>query len=338
MLTAALAFCCAAGLASPTPSYRQDDLAKGTEFSVSPIYVYPADQPYHPEYTAAIERAVAEVRAWYKAQTDLEFQVLPIKVIQAQHSYVAMRAGTNPDPSVRSDPRQFPAWWDSLMAVTGGPAPRTIQWVFAQGGGGVALANLWGDFRGFAIFGDWVLEPISGVREPAALHAGYATWEVRGGTPMGTTVHELGHAFGLHHPENYPGKSVMKAHWDYPNTALMPHERMILRHSPWFKREAFDESAPWLDFEIQDTCREGESLKLRGHGFKPEMKVEFRWMDSSLAGKAAEREQSSICEPKIESEHSAAVVVPTGFRAGFIRSVMGKKRGNAVPLNGCPKN
>lgn len=322
---------------SPSPtSYTQETEAANREFFVAPIYIYPADQPYHQEYVAAIERAIAEVKAWYKAQIRLEFRTMPLRVIHARQSYLAMRAGPNPSESVISDPRQFPAWWDSLRAETGGPPPKTIEWVFAQGGGGVALANLWGDFCGFAIFGDWVLEPISGIREPTALHAGYATWEVKGGTPMGTTVHELGHAFGLHHPENYPGKSVMKAHWDYPDTELMPHERMILRNTPWFNPKAFDNSAPWLDFEIQDTCREGETLKLRGKGLKPGMKIEFRWMDPTAGGKDAMVERSALRQPKIESEVSGSVVVPKGYRAGFIRALLGKAKGNAVPLNGYP--
>lgn len=309
---------------------------EGGDFVVAPIYLYPADQNYHPEYVAAIERAVAEVKAWFKSQTGLEFRSLPLRVIHARQNYLIMRAGLNPDPSTVADPRRFPAWWESLQQETGGPPNRTIEWVFAQGGGGVALANLWGDYRGFAIFGDWVLEPISGVREPSALHAGYATWEVQGGTPMGTTVHELGHAFGLHHPDNYPGKSVMKAHWDYPNTALMPHERMILRNSPWFKKGAFDEKAPWLDFEIQDTCRGGERLNLRGKRFKAGMKIEFRWIDPSLPGAEGIKERFAVADVSVESDSSGWVVVPAAYRAGFIRAVLAGKKGNAVPINGYP--
>lgn len=325
MIAAACAL--AVGLAA-----HQESQPSGSEFRVAPIYLYPADQAYHPEYAAAIERAVKEVKSWYKAQTGLEFRTAPLKVIHARHSYLEMRLGANAGRSAAADPRQFPAWWESLQRETGGPASRTIEWVFAQGGGGVALASLWGDYRGFAIFGDWVLEPISGVREPAALHAGYATWEVRGGTPMGTTVHELGHAFGLHHPDNYPGKSVMKAHWDYPETALLPHERMILRNSPWFNRTSHDEGAPWLDFEIQDTCRGSERLKLRGKRFRPGMRVEFRWIDPT----ASEREHSILVETRVESKESATAVVPAAYRAGFIRAIFDGRKGNAVPLNGYP--
>ena len=58
--------------------------------------------------------------------------------------------------------------------------------------------------------------------------------------PKGTTAHELGHAFGLHHPDRYPGKSIMRWHGDYPNAPLMRHERMLLRESPFFVENAFD--------------------------------------------------------------------------------------------------
>jgi hypothetical protein len=196
--------------------------------------------------------------------------------------------------------------------------------VFAQGGGGIAQANLVKDWQGMGIFGDWVLEPISGVREPLAIHAGHATWEVKGGTPKGTTAHELGHAFGLHHPDKYDGKSIMRAHWDYPDTGLLPHEVLILKNSPFFVPHAFDETAPHLDFENQDAAKWGEELRLTGKGFKAGDKVEF-----------VDVHRVTLVETKLD-RGELVVTVPREQGPGFMRVRRGKLRSDIVPINVYP--
>lgn len=306
-------------------------------FTVQPYYVYPSDQPMHPEYVKAIERVVAEVQDWYLKKAGVTFKLAPLRVIMGR-PYLEMRAGKNPSEELRKDFQKLPNWWSSLQEIVKGPAPRSVPWVFAQGGGGFAGADLWGDYQGFATFGDWVLEPISGVREPAAIHSGYATWQVQGGTPIGTTVHELGHAFGLHHPDKYPGKSIMRWHGDYPDTGFLAHEVMILKNSPFFVKDAYDESAPWLDFEIKDTCVEGESLELRGKRFQEDMRIEFRWIDLPEAQRNGVSGESTVfVTPRIASATRGSVAVPKGYRSGFIRAWIGKRKGNAVPVNGYPE-
>jgi hypothetical protein len=305
------------GRAGAPPATRDAD-----EFIVCPYYVYPHDQPNHPEYERAVGRLVREVQQWYLARVGATFRLAPLRVVRAPDDYLTMRCGSQPDAACRADRQQLPQWLASIERAVGGFAPRRIAWVFAQGGGGWAGANLTGDFTGFGLFGDWVLEPISGVTEPAAIPCSYATWQCKGGVPRGTTAHELGHAFGLHHPDGYSGRSIMRWHGDYPNAPLMRHERMILRQSPFFAADAFDRAAPWLDFENADVAHWGETLKLTGHGFQSGDIVEFVDADHAM---------------RVAPEHTAAqelrVRVPDGMGPGYIRIWRGRLRSNIVPIN-----
>jgi hypothetical protein len=171
------------------------------------------------------------------------------------------------------------------------------------------------------VFGDWVLEPLSGVREPKAVHAGFATWQVKGGTPMGTTVHELGHAFGLHHPDKYEGKSIMRWHGDYPDTGLLPHEAMILKESPFFFPNAFDAKAPHLDFENPDVMKWGETVELTGKGLAATDEVEFRDVEHAV------RVKPEWVGGKLK------VQVPSELGPGYIRLWRDGLKSNVVAVN-----
>src|ERR1044072_7877060 len=155
-----------------------------SQWLVQPYYVYPADQPFHKEYVVAIDQCTKEIQDWYKAKAGVTFRLAPLKVVQSKESYRVMRGSAIPaeDEKSRDKLMDMPNWWPALEKAVGGWKPRQVAWVFAQGGGGVAEANLVGDWQGMGVFGDWGLEPISGGREPKEIHAGHATSEGQGGT------------------------------------------------------------------------------------------------------------------------------------------------------------
>ncbi|MFY9234727.1 MAG: hypothetical protein WAO58_09740 [Fimbriimonadaceae bacterium] len=312
------------------------------DYVVQPYYTYPADQPYHAEYVRAINNATLEIQAWFKKQAGITFRLAPLRIKKGE-DYLTMRAGINPSEQDRKDKTRLPLWWEAQERTVGGWKDKTVSWIFAQGGGGVALGNLINRWAGIAMFGDWTLEPISGIREPLAITADMATWEVQGGVPMGTTAHELGHAFGIHHPDNYPGKSIMRWHGDYPDkTSLLPHEIMILHYSPFFVKNAFDENGPWLNFENPDAMKWGETVSLQGKGFKIGDRIEFRTIPVEAFDKAAKEgfkkyERVNVAVAQFNSPTELRVAIPRNLGPGFIRVLRGSKtRSNIVPVNFYP--
>jgi hypothetical protein len=292
------------------------------DYVVRPYLVVPGDQPFHPAYQRAAQSLTREVQQWYLGKAGVTFRLAPLQVVRTADDYLTMRCGPEPTAECRTDRQKLPNWPEAVERAVGGWKPRSIAWVFAQGGGGWAGGVLFGEYSGYGLFGDWVLEPISGVAEPAAITCANATWQCQGGVPKGTTAHELGHAFGLHHPDDYPGKTIMRWHGDYPDTDLLPHEVLILKHSPYFVPRAFDEQAPWLDFENPDVVRWAEMLKLTGRSLRRGDTIEF-----------VDLKRAVRVRPELVSDREARVRVPEGMGPGFIRARRGRLRGNAVPVN-----
>lgn len=317
-------------LAVLTPLLMQQPL-----YVVQPYYLYPSDQPYHKEYKLASDKAMKEIQDWYKKQVGLTFEVLPTKTIKSAKTYAEMRGDSTENPLFHTDNKQKISWWNSVMDEVGGPKVKTVNMVFAQGGGGVALGTLTGEWQGMCTVGDWVLEPISGVSEPKAVPAKHATWEVKNGTPMGTLAHELGHAFGLHHPEFDDVKSVMKMHWEYPQAGLTSWEYMILWENPFFNPSARKNSKiQALFLPTPDKLQWGESFTLRGSGFTKESKVEFFGI-ATIEWKSFKNAtvRRKVAKTEFVSNSSLRVTTPPINGSGYLVVWNGTERSNIVPVN-----
>lgn len=295
---------------------------EAVRFNVQPYYLYPSDQKYFAAYEQSIEQAIIEVQKWYGRECGLSFRMEPLKVVQSNLTYQQMKWG-NRAPIEGSS--EMPNWLSGVLESVGGLKDETIVWVFAQGGGGWAGGNLYENFRGYAIFGDWVLEPISGVTNPDGVPASEATWQVQGGVPMGTTVHELGHAFGLHHPDNFAGKSIMRWHGDYPDTGLLPHEKLILRQCPFFTRKPPPALAPFPKFSIKDSVVWGETVEVPGYFFNKSTKAELVTSDG-----VKQLAPFDVAFSKLK------ITIPADTGPGYIRLRNGDFVSHGVPVNVYP--
>lgn len=219
-------------------------------YLVKPYLVYPADKPIYPEYEVAVKNYMLELQNWYKEKVGVTFQMDPLVVVRSNYNYNTMRCDPNPKDSIPpladclSNQNRIDGNWGMYMnlAIHDGEEKweeKTAALVFGAGGGGDAGANKYPNDAGFALVGDWVLEPLSGKANDWGIPCKFTEIYCSGGIPKGTAAHELGHAFGLPHPDinQYPGTgvSIMRWHGDFPQVGFLPHEVGILKASPFFK-------------------------------------------------------------------------------------------------------
>lgn len=236
----------------PTPTPAPQVLtplvaANPGNFLVKPYLIYPADKPMYPAYEAAVKNYMTELQNWYKQKAGATFSMAPLQVIRSSENYLTLRCGANPSSACLNDPAKLDGNVGAYAnkAIHNGVEnwdQKTATLIFAAGAGGYAGANNYPNDTGFAVVGDWVLEPLSGVANDWGIPCKYSDgWQCSGGVPKGSPAHELDHAFGLPHPDGtlYPGDhvSIMKWHGDYPTVGFLPNEINTLRQSPFFHIE-----------------------------------------------------------------------------------------------------
>lgn len=214
-----------------------------TSFLVKPYLVYPADKVMYAKYEISVKNYLIELQNWYRDKVGKTFSMNPLQVVRSSFNYLTMRCGPTPSQNCLTDSSVLEGNWGMYMnkAIHNGVEQwesQTAALIFSAGGGGYGGANLdTNNNAGWGITGDWVLEPISGVINTWGIPCSYsAGWQCAGGVPRGSPAHELGHAFGLGHPDPniYSGSSIMKWHGDYPTVGLLQHEINFLLQSPFF--------------------------------------------------------------------------------------------------------
>lgn len=200
------------------------------------IYLVPHDGSIRPCITVGVERAIRHLQRWYfdqmaNGKTFRLHDAMVVEVFQTPHDaawYSEHQNGT--------DGLWF---WNNVLhdgfALTGGrfndPLNRWVYYIDATAGAGQQQV---GGTNGVAMLHRTALNGLIGGRNSLDT----CGW-------VGLLAHELGHAFGLHHPVGCddndpttpcPDDVLMGTGWDrYPSLGLLTAaDRAILEQSPFF--------------------------------------------------------------------------------------------------------
>lgn len=256
LLCAALLFALAAPSAGPRAQDKDDASIRPEptfpSYSVIPVLFSPTDwdvnSPEVQEEATALRAAMSEVRDFYRANLDgRTFRLNDVQVVQAygpKEKYGIRWNGRNIYEDGVEIVGNLEAEVVQELYERGYPTPPgqnmngyvTIIFVKGAGGwaGGRSFSN--GD-GGWAILGDWCIDSIQGT-----LNDGQYWWSGPR-KQTGAAAHELGHGFGLPHPDAYGGdwaRTIM-GHWfDYETPALLSgldqwgHDYLLNNKSAYF--------------------------------------------------------------------------------------------------------
>ena len=239
------------GLLSTSDPTLRADSPKAPGKVVRVVYLVPTDRTVRDDYVDRLEAAIEHLQIWFRNEmgdgTTFDVNKRPVEVVQA--SQPAAWYSTNPAGD-------YPLWfWNNVLsdafALTGGAFsdPNNI-WAFyidSDPGCGQAVGAAAGvvllpanDFRGLA--GEANLPPCAGQPPDTA---GICRW-------VGGLGHELGHAFGLPHPQGCeagdpvcPSNALLwLGYITYPQTFLLESDKETLAQSPFFSSVHLRRSLP----------------------------------------------------------------------------------------------
>ena len=223
---------------------------------VMPIYLVPRDYAVPLAGVRYHARALDDVRRWYgRVLTGRTFVAEPLVVQVSRHAFAELAADS------------FQAWWPRLQeefAAYGWTWNRRADFklLFLTHGagawagsdsenGGIDSASQAGrvdkgDWGGLAVIGD---SSVGGVLsgacpEVAQGKAGGTAWWCSGSTYRGTIAHELGHTWGLPHPDAFhagfrcadsTAYSIMQCHWEWARERLLDYEIVHLESLRFFR-------------------------------------------------------------------------------------------------------
>jgi hypothetical protein len=225
---------------------------------VLPVLYLPAGEPFSPDRLELQVQAVSDAQDWYARRLGgITFYAEPLIVQRSGHTFDEL-AGND-----------FQNWWPLPAAEFAGwgipwnDSSRVKLLILAQGAGAWAGADSEnggilaeteagrspaGHLGGLAVIGD---SSIGGILAGVCPREGAASWRrpdtgtawwCNWNTYRGTVAHELGHTFGLPHPDAFRSgfrcdsivMTNMQCHWGWPADSLLPFETTHLRSLPVF--------------------------------------------------------------------------------------------------------
>ncbi len=200
---------------------------------VTAIFLVPSDQTVDPRKEAFFRCAVQYVQSWYKTKAGRSFS-WSFRTMTANQSAAQLGcSGTTNDPACFSRVVQslqssgLPIYADQThfaVALQG----NTVTWLGARAAGPSG--------GGFALFGADLSQQLIDRRcTPGTCSTSFNGQTFAGDFVTGGVAHEMGHAFGLPHPdagESGGNLSVMGYHYTFPINTFLGRELSYLATNP----------------------------------------------------------------------------------------------------------
>ena len=226
---------------------------------VMPVYLVPRDVGFDRSGVAYHARVLEDVRRWYgEVLGGRTFVAEPLVVQVSRHTFAQLAADS------------FQAWWPLLQqefADYGWPWNRRAKFKLlflthgagawagsdSENGGIDSTADAGrvdkGNWGGLGVIGDSSVGGVeAGVCPEIARGKADSTvataWWCSGSTYRGTVAHELGHTFGLPHPDAFQkgfrcadstAYTIMQCHWWWGRAGLLDYEVTHLRSLDFFQ-------------------------------------------------------------------------------------------------------
>ena len=266
---AVVAACLVSYVGSPAQESGESELdllgsSEDARPRVIPVYVIPSDLEFDRDRLELNANAVEDVRQWYfRALRGYTFHYDPIIVQHSRHTFAELAAD------------DFQAWWPLLIEEF---RDYGLSWdqqsdfkllFLVQGAGGWAGGDSEnggidsvteagtvnkGDLGGVVVIGDSSVSGILNGTCPTTGITGGTVWWCNWNTYRGTIAHELGHTWGIPHPDAFLtpgadgerrawscpdlGNTVMQCHWGFPFDSLLDYEAVHFRSLRFFQFDA----------------------------------------------------------------------------------------------------